>query len=275
MIVDTHTHVVAPDREAYPLSPRPLSGPWYDEAPCSAPELAELMNEAGVDRAVLVQGVGAYSFDNRYVADAAAGAPERFTAACCVDPEGADPVAELSRWLARDEVEGVRLFALASRGRSWLADPPGRALWECAERHGAHVIVTLFARQLPELREALERFPAVPVSLDHCAFPDVNDPEPLLALADLPNLHLKVTTHVLDAARRVDGSPAPFAERLVARFGAERVMWGSDFCQTHDRPYGELVTLAQEAFAGLPAEARAACLGRTAERLWPGLAPPR
>ena len=75
MVVDTHTHVVAPDREAYPLSPRPLSGAWYDEAPCSAPELIGLMNAAGVDRAVLVQAVGAYSFDNRYVADSAAQAP--------------------------------------------------------------------------------------------------------------------------------------------------------------------------------------------------------
>ena len=49
----------------------------------------------------------------------------------------------------------MRLFALAARGRSWLADPAGTALWECAHRHGAHVIVTIFARQLPELREAI------------------------------------------------------------------------------------------------------------------------
>ena len=82
MIVDTHTHVVAPDREAYPLSPRPLSGAWYDAAPCSAGELAERMGDAGVDQAVLVQAVGAYSFDNRYVADSAAARPDRFFSAC-------------------------------------------------------------------------------------------------------------------------------------------------------------------------------------------------
>lgn len=264
--------MVASDRERYPLSPRPLSGAWYDEAPCSAPELADRMDAAGVDRAVLVQGVGAYSFDNRYAVDSAARAPERFTAACCVDPAGPDPVAELSGWLAREAVGGVRLFALAARGASWLVDPVADSLFACADRHGAHVIVTILARQLPELRAALERHPRVPVSLDHCAFPDVAAPEPLFALADLPNLHLKVSTHVLDAAVRAEGSAAPFVEKLVARFGAGRVMWGSDFCQTHDRSYAELAALGRQAFADLPDDARDACLGRTALRLWPGLA---
>ena len=34
-------------------------------------------------------------------------------------------------------------------------------------------------------------------------------------LAELPNLHLKVSTHVLDAAREAKGSPIPFVEVLV------------------------------------------------------------
>lgn len=271
MIVDTHTHVVAPDRAAYPLSPRPLSGAWYDEAPCSAQELAEQMGAAGVDRAVLVQAVGAYSFDNRYLADIAAATPERFVSACCVDPDGDDPVGTLSHWLGERGMQGVCLFALAAEGASWLADPRTFPLWECAVRHDAHVIVTIFARQIDELRRVLTRFPDARVSLDHCAFPDIADPEPLFALADLPNLHLKVSTHVIDAAGKTDGDAAPFVRKLVDRFGADRIMWGSDFCQTHDRSYGELVALGRRAFAALDAASQAACLGGTAQRLWRGL----
>ena len=271
MIVDTHTHVVSPDRESYPLSPRPLSGAWYDESPCSAVELADLMTAAGVDRAVLVQAMGAYSFDNRYVADSAAARPDRFASACCVDPDAEDPVSELSHWLGERGMRGVRLFALAREGSSWLAEPRTFPLWECAAEHHAHVIVTIFSQQLPELRQVLERFPGIAVSLDHCAFPDVTAPEPLLALAEHRNLNLKVSTHVLDAAEKADGHPSSFVERLVAGFGAERIMWGSDFCQTQDRSYAELVKLAHRAFAGLGAEARSACLGGTALRLWPAL----
>jgi predicted TIM-barrel fold metal-dependent hydrolase len=271
VIVDAHTHVVAPDRAAYPLSPRPLSGAWYEEAPCSAEELAVHMDAAGVDRAVLVQGVGAYSFDNRYAADSAAAMPERFVSACCVDPDGDDPVGTLEHWLGERGMQGVRLFALAAEGASWLADPRTFPLWECAAMHDAHVIVTIFAHQLSELRSMLERFPEIPVSLDHCGFPEIAAPEPLLAMADLGNLHLKVSTHVLDSAVKADGEPAPFVHRLVDFFGAERIMWGSDFCQTHDRSYGELVALGRRAFCVLDADSQAACLGGTARRLWRGL----
>jgi L-fuconolactonase len=90
-------------------------------------------------------------------------------------------------------------------------------------------------------------------------------------LSDVANLHLKVTTHVLDAAEKADGDPAAFVAKLIDRFGAERIMWGSDFCQIHDRPYPELVRLGRRGFAGVTTEARDACLGGTALRLWPAL----
>ena len=274
LIVDSHVHVVAEDESRYPLSPRPLSGKWYREAPCSAERLLRLMDESGVDRAVLIQPLGAYSFDNRYAADRAADHPGRFAAACCVDPDGEEPVADLRYWVQERGMHGVRLFALspADRGDSWLAAPRTFPLWEQAAELGAHVIVTIFAHQLPELRRMLERFPDVAVSLDHCAFPDIRAPKPLLALAELPNLHLKVSTHVLDAAQAAEGSPRPFIRRLVERFGADRIVWGSDFSQTHDRSYAELVALGRSAFGALDAAEQAACLGETALRLWPALA---
>jgi len=276
MIVDTHVHIVAADEEKYPLSPRSLSGPWYREAPHSAEDLLECMQGAGVDRAILVQPLGAYSFDNRYTADSAASYPQHFVSACSVDVDAADPVADLRHCIVERGMHGVRLFAISREPRSWLTEERAVPLWRCAAELGAHVIVTIFGHHLGDLRSALERFPDTPVSLDHCAFPSIGgeafaEAEPLFALADLPNLHLKVSTHVLDAAAKSIGEPAPFVEALVERFGAERVMWGSDFCQTHDRPYAELVKLARRAFGTLSEEDQALCLGGTARRLWPAL----
>jgi L-fuconolactonase len=272
LIVDTHTHVVAPDESAYPFTPRPLTSEWYRTAPCSAPQLRESMDAAGVDRAVLVQPISAYSFDNRYAADSAARCPERFAAACCVDPDGDAPVDELTYWIRDRAMGGVRFFAISTRD-SWLADERTVPLWEQAAELGAHVIVTILPQQLPELRTVLQRFPAIAMSLDHCAFPDPAAPEPLFAFAEYPNLHLKVTTHVLDAAAEQGGDPAPFVSEIVRHFGAERVMWGSDFSQTHNRPYGELVGLAHRGFAALSVAERAACMGGTALGLWPTLVP--
>lgn len=276
MLVDAHAHIVAADRDAYPLSPAALPGSWYAESPCSAEGLLAEMDGAGVDRAVLVQPVGAYSFDNRYAVDSASAHPGRFTAACCVDPhgdskpgpQGGSPTETLRRWLGHDRVGGVRFFAL-SEERSWLSDPGTFGLWEQAGASGAHVIVTVFASQLDELAGVLSRFPSVAVSLDHCGFCDIARPEPLLELARFENLHLKVTTVVIDAAAAAGGGAGTFVGRLVSAYGAERLMWGSDYCQTSDRPYAELVGDGIEAFAGLSGRQQEACLGGTALRLWP------
>ena len=274
MIVDSHVHVVAADEAAYPFTPRKLSGEWYREAPHSAEDLIALMDTNGVDRAVLVQAVGAYSYDNRYAADSAARHSDRFASACCVDVDAAGARETLSEWLGARGMQGVRLFAIGA-DPCWLAEDRIAPLWQVAAEQGAHVIVTLLSHHLPQLEAALTRFPDVPVSLDHCGFPPLTSAagagaEALFALAEHANLHLKVSTHVLDAAAKL-GAASEFSEALVARFGAERVMWGSDFCQTHDRSYAELVELGRQAFGTLPDAARDLCLGGTALRLWPAL----
>lgn len=267
MLADAHTHIVSSDHETYPLSPAGLGGSWYRQSPCSAEGLLAEMDAAGVHRAVLVQPLGAYSFDNRYAVDSASASPDRFTAACCVDPYAEFAAGTLRGWLDRPGVGGVRFFALSEQ-RSWLSDPATSVLWEQAAAAGAHVIVTVYESQLDELVAVLERFGDAVVSLDHCGFCDVARPERLLALARFENLHLKVTTNVIDAAVAVDGTARPFVRQLAGAFGADRLMWGSDYCQTHDRPYEALVRAGVEAFSGLSGAQQDACLGGTAQRLW-------
>lgn len=269
MLVDAHTHIVSSDLETYPLSPAALGGSWYLQSPCSAEGLLDEMDTAGVDRAVLVQPLGAYSFDNRYAAASASARPGRFAAACCVDPYGNSPVQTLRGWLVRPGVAGVRFFALSEQ-RSWLSDPATFVLWEQAAASGAHVIVTVYENQFGELASVLGRFADVAVSLDHCGFCDVRRPELLLELARFENLNLKVTTNVIDAAAAAGGTARGFVGRLAGGFGAERLMWGSDYCQTHDRSYAELVRTGIAAFGDLTGAQQDACLGGTAERLWFG-----
>lgn len=274
-MIDCHTHVVSPDHARYPLQPRDLSGQWYREAPASAEDLAEAMDASGVARAVLVQGVGAYTWKNDYAADAARANAERFVSACAIDAEAADAPDTLAYWLDERGMQGVRLFALSREGESWLATSKTIPLFEIARSRHAHVIVTLLPHQLPELERLLEREPQMPISLDHCAFAlgDAEAREALFTLARFDALHLKISTHNLDEAEQGRGV-GPLVRELIDRFGAERLMWGSDFCQTYDRPYAELVDLGRRAFESLPGDQAEACLSGTARRLWPGRASP-
>ena len=58
----------------------------------------------------------------------------------------------------------------------------------------------------------------------------------------------------------------------MATFGAERLVWGSDYPQTHDRTYAELVALGEGACAELGDGDRDRIMAGNALRLWPALA---
>jgi L-fuconolactonase len=266
MLVDTHVHVISDDRARYPLQPAALPGTWYRDAPVTAEELLALMDGAGVDRAVLVQPMSAYSYDNTYAADSARAHPDRFASACIVDVDGADPVGELDRWVKGQGMGGLRLFTITDPVSTWLGEPRCAAVIERAAQLGVPVSVLCVADQLPRLRRTLEEFTEVPITLDHCAF----DFEPVVGLADYPNLYLKVTTtlfHTMEGHQ-----PRAVVEALAAAFGAGRLMWGSDFSQAHDRRYEQMVAMARDAVSGLSDVEQGEVLGGTALRLWPALA---
>jgi L-fuconolactonase len=274
VIVDTHVHVVAADRERYPLHPAGISLDWFREAPVTVEEFLELMTAAGVDRAVLVQPMSAYSFDNRYVIDSARRHSDRLASVVIVDTLD-DPAGRL-RTMADEGVSGVRLFAIRNPSLSRLDSPDALGLCEVAAELDLCVIVTILSNQLPELRAVLERFPDVTVTLDHCGFPDLSGGPPyakaaaLFELASVSNLNLKVSCHLLEQAEAA-GDPRDLVDHLAATYGADRLLWGSDFPQTHDRSYAELAELGRTACSRLSLADQRRFLGENALRLWPRL----
>ncbi len=252
-MVDTHTHVISDDHRRYPLRVADYPGvEWVHEAPVTAEELLGEMAGAGVDRALLVQAQGAYGTDNSYVVDARRAYPDVFGAVAIVD----DP-AELDS-LAAAGVGGVRFFAIGGGGP--LHD---EGTWEAVRRLGLRVSAATVPEHLPALGEALAAHPNVKLALDHCGFA----PDTIGDYAHLPNLYLKVTPHVLDSDR-----PAAILNRLADQYGLDRLMWGSDYSQTHDRPYQELADQARDACAEMSPGEQAQFLGGTALALWPELA---
>lgn len=267
-IVDTHVHVVSPDLGRYPLTPGGLPGGWYRERPVAAEPFRMEMQAAGVERAVLVQAVGAYSFDNAYVADAARADRRHFRGACALDARDPEAPAQLRGLVRGGGIDAVRVFALAPRGESWLARPEAFGVWQVAHELGIPAIATVFEHQLADLAEVLARVPGLRVALDHCGFPDLRDPDwerrgALFELARFPGLALKASSHLLHDAQQHGRDPARLIALLCERFGPERLMWGSDYPQTAG-PYADLVELGRSAFGSLGAEARERGLGANA-----------
>ena len=145
MIVDTHVHVFTDDRKKYPQirdTPRAGAIPTIAEIgqtewPLTTVEiLMKSMDEAGVDKATLVQAYFVYEYDNRYTVDSALGHPERFTGVVVLDPMDPRSPDELSRLVEGRGVTGLRFM----RGR----------LPESALGHPSRTIPEVIHRQRPQ-----------------------------------------------------------------------------------------------------------------------------
>ena len=267
MLIDTHVHVISPDLERFPLRPPGVNtGPWWETHPCSADLLRLLMADGGVDRAVLVQGVGAYGFDNDYTLSASTDAPEMFANVVCTDRRDEDATMTL-RALVERGARGYRWFMVHDDAR--LEEP--RALWDALAALSVSVVMTFLADRLEDFAAAVPRLPDLPLAVDHCAFADLSQgiPDSLAALGAFDNVYLKVSTHALRSAAR-GGDAAEAVAELGARFDG-RLMWGSDFSQTHDVPYPELAEEGRKAAAKLDDAHRDAYLAGSALTLWPEL----
>jgi L-fuconolactonase len=271
MIIDTHVHIVAPDQSRYPRKLAPDNSAWVIDM--SGESMLQLMTQAGIDRAVLVQAHSVYEYDNSYVADVAASYSERFISVCIIDPTRRDAAEQLTYWVKERGVRGIRLFPAAEREPQWLDDQRTFPLWERAAVLDIPVVCLRF-RQLARLRPVIERYPQVRVALDHLGAPRLEDGPPyqqaasLFDLVKLPNVYLKFSSINLYAAAKGKSTPREFFGRLLDVFGAQRVMWGSNFPNTYDRSLKEQLALALRELSFVPEADRQWLFADSASSLW-------
>jgi L-fuconolactonase len=279
-VVDIHPHVIATDTTRYPLDP--LGGTqstWSRDRPTTFEMLVDAMDQAGVDKAAIVQASTAYGHDNTYVAEAVAAHPRRFTGVFSVDVLAPDAVERMRHWMERG-LTGLRLFTTGSTmpgQATWFADPRTYPAWEFAGEAGVPVCMQMTPQGFGDLRDLMQRFPKVRIILDHLARPKVVDGPPyaadrdFFAFADNPNVFLKVTPLIYMLADWGKASPERFFGKLVAAFGAQRIAWGSNFPATAGTLKDNLAQ-ARKGLASVSAADQDWIFGKTAQTLYPKLA---
>lgn len=278
-IIDTHTHVISPDRSAYPTAP--IGGhqsDWSRERPVDIAGLLHAADQAGVAKVVVVQASTVYGHDNRYVVDAVRAHPDRFVGVYSIDALAPDAVAQIDRWQG-EGLSGFRLFTTGSTmpGQSdWLGHKDSYPAWAHAQALGIPVCLQMTMEGLPTLRTLLERFPRVRVLLDHCARPDLSDGKPyanasaLFDMAAFPGVYLKLTNRTIAASMAGQSTPAAFLEKIVDVFGAGRIAWGSNF-PAAEGSLPELLKTARSVLNLLSERDEALIFGGTAETIYPAL----
>jgi len=278
--IDIHPHIIASDTKRYPLAP--LGGhqsDWSRTRPVTVERLTAAMDEAGVQKAAIVQASTCYGHDNAYVADAVAANPQRFTGVFSVDVLAPDAPEHMRFWQAK-RLTGLRLFTFGStmsEQANWLDDPKSYPAWQCAGELGLPICLQMSAKAIPQAVSMAERFPAVRIILDHCARPVLDDGPPYAAAASLfglaryPNIYLKLTPRIFAEARRGQATPETFFSRLAAEFGASRLAWGSNY-PSSEGTLPALLKTARESLACLPKADLDWTFARTAQTLYPALA---
>ncbi len=234
LAIDSHLHVWSDDTITYPWQPVP--GMSQEMLPGSLEHLLQVQAACGVAGAVLVQP-GNYGYDHRYLLDCCHRYPGRFVGVCLVDPLAADAAEQLRRMVAQEGIAGLRLRPLGTpHNWRWLTSAGQDELWQMAAALSVPISLLAWPEQLTAVGEMADRHPACRVIIDHLGrqrkeeSPAYPGSAPLFALARRENVYVKVSALAVASAQ-----PYPFTDatalvrRLHGEFGAERLMWGTDF----------------------------------------------
>ena len=241
--IDCHVHVFDPAR--HPYAPDTFYAPAGQELGTPA-RLAAVLDWHAVDHAVLVGPNSGYGEDNRCLLDALADGGGRYRGMAVV-PNATDR-ARLADLRAAGVV-GVTIN-VALLGVDYYAD--AAPLLRHLEALDMIADVQVIDDQLPRLTAMLERS-GVRVHVDHCGRPDPTAGVDAPGFVELLRWGARGRAVVkLSGCVKVSRAPyphadlAPYLARLLAEFGPDQCVWGSDwpFLRMPERvDYGPLLAL--------------------------------
>lgn len=271
MIFDTHLHLVYRDRFAYPW----LGGAGGLDRDWPVESYRDTALALGIDRALHME------VD---VAEADMEAETRFVlgldplvvgAIAAARPEARDFPSALDRLSANPRIRGIRRILHTSDDS--LSQTPlfAENLRRLAD-HSMSFDLCVLARQLGIGAALAFQCPDVQFVLDHCGVPDIAGGAfedwrlGMVRIAALPNVVCKVSGIIAYGGPHwsVD-TLRPYFETVIALFGWDRVVWGSDFpvCTQH----GSLRAWVEATHAlldGCSDDEKSRLLHRNAERVY-------
>ena len=259
LIVDAQVHVWKGESADWPWIPG--LKPQMPE-PFTIEKLVPLMEEAGVDRAVIVPPDWP-GFRNDYGLEAAKRYPDRFAVMGRIpmDPRSA---ALLPKWKKQPGMLGVRV-------EGWPADGTADWFWPAAESAALPIMLLINGRSA-EVERIADRHPQLTLIIDHMGVTaDAAKAGKLaraikrtLLLAKHPNVSVK-----LSAAPNYSTESYPFRDfhlyirQLVDAYGPRRCFWGTDITNGFDKAtYRQRVTHFTEELSFLSEEDKDWIMGR-------------
>jgi L-fuconolactonase len=274
--VDAHHHFWDPSRADYPWMTDDLAAIRRRFGP---EDLAPLMARAGINRTILVQTRSSLDESREFLAtafasDSVAGVVGWVDLA---DPAVGEVIAQLVEGPDGARLVGIRHQVHDEPDPAWLLR--GDVDRGIASVGAAGLVYDLLVRprELPAALESVRAHPDVAFVIDHLAKPPIRagELEPWLSLmrpfGKLENVACKVSGLVTEAdwhGWKVDDL-RPFVDAALEIFGADRLMFGSDWpvCLLA-ATYADVVEAARSATERLSPDERDELFGGTARRVY-------
>ncbi len=273
MRIDAHHHFWQLDRFRYPWMTPDLEPLLRDYGPA---DLQPLLAAHHVDRSVLVQTISSLD-ETRWFLQLSE--RHEFIAGVVGWVDLTDPALDqmLDELAPHPKFVGVRHQVHDEPDDRWLLrDDVLRGLAQLAARSIPYDLL-LRPRHIPAAIEVALALPELSLVVDHIAKPAIAHrgwddwAKPFAKLAKHPNVTCKLSGMITEAdwQQWQPGDLRPYVDHALSCFGAERLMFGSDWpvCLLAGG-YGRVVAALEENLAGLSDAERADVFGGTAVRVY-------
>ena len=269
-ILDTHLHLVYPERFSYPW----LSGAPEINRPWSVENYWREATPLGIEAALHME-VDVAEPDIEAESAFVLGLPGIVGAIANGRPEHEDFEQHLERMAALGGVKGIRRL-LQHQPPELSTTPTFIDNVRRLARYGMSFDICVKSHELPYAPPLIRACPDTQFVLDHCGNPKIGDAEweawttRLEAVAELPNVVCKVSGVLANVTPdwTVD-QVRPYVEFVIEKFGWDRVVWGSDHpVVTLFADLTRWVEASREIVKGASSDEQAKLFHRNAERVY-------
>ena len=270
--IDAHHHIWRIARGDYGWLTPDLAAIYRD---FTMEDLEPTLDRHQIQRTILVQAAASEAETEVLLAQAAA------SARVCgvvgwIDFDADDAERRLEAVAVDPLLVGLRPMVQDLPDDDWLLRRSLSPVFCAMAQMGLAFDALALPRHLSRVTEIAKRHPDVTIVLDHLAKPRIARGEldpwraDLLALAACPNVFCKLSGMATEAAADwTVNDLRPYADHALSCFGADRILWGSDWPVVDlAGGYDRWWTATNALLASLSAEERAAILGGNAARAY-------
>ncbi len=272
MRIDAHQHFWLLEKRAGAWPPPELAAIYRDHLP---PQLQPLLVQHHIDATVLVQSMPNED-DTHFLLNLAAHHSFIQAVVGWVDLKTADAAQRIDVLAQNPKLKGLRPMLQDLPEDNWIADPALAPAIEAMQRHRLSLDALVLPHHLPALLVFANRFPSMPIVIDHAAKPPIAARElqpwkdDIARLAALPQVYCKLSGMVNEAEpqwKTVDLQP--YVDHLLNSFGPQRVLWGSDWPVLNlVADYGRWIDATELLLANLTPQEKQKVLGLNAQHFY-------